>query len=110
MIQNKDYQKNITIIDIIKNFPCTLISLISSFTIHSLIINPLNQRELLPNIIDGLLLYIFLLSSVEEMLSYALKDVPNFTDTFRLKLKRLALIVITVIALLYTVLNIFLIR
>lgn len=108
MIQNKNYLKNITIIDIFKNFPCTLISNASYLIINSFIINSSNYKDPLYNIIDSFVLYMVLLSSIDEILLYLLKDEPKFTDSIRLEIKRIVLIVMLAVLVFFTGIGIFL--
>lgn len=110
MIQNKNYLKNITIIDIFKNFPCTLISNASYLIIHSFIINSSNYKDPLSNIIDSFVIYMVLLSSIDEFLLYLLKDEPKFTDSLRLKFKLIVLLVMSAFLVFSTGIGIFLFK
>lgn len=116
MKQNKNYTRNITtidtlknisIIEILKNFPCTLISGAFYFIIISLLMHFYNYKEPLFNIIDGLTLYMCGLSSVDEILFYLLKDEPKITDELRLNIKLIALIFMLVVILLSTGIGIY---
>lgn len=102
-----DTLKNISIINILKNFPCTLISGVSSLIIHILITYFSNYRNPLTNIIDSLTLYMWILSSIDEILFYLLKDEPEITDEFRLQIKLIVLIVTPVYLLLVTGIGIY---
>lgn len=102
-----DTLKNISIINILKNFPCTLISGVSSLIIHILITYFSNYRNPLTNIIDSLTLYMWILSSIDEVLLYLFKDESKLTDALRLKFKLIILIVMAVYLLLITGIGIY---